>query len=789
MKRCARQADGKSHVTIRTWLVLLCALVTAWCAPATGALAKDEEEKPTAPPARFYEQEPYDVIVLDDSTRTRLKVLPLELPGGKVPAAPKPTDKLRIRRFDDPDEEYDIQWQDIVEVKLFDQAVLDEAKKLVAAGKFNEAFDYFGFLRHEYPKCVGLDDAVADFLYAEAGDWQRKRKYENALVLLHSLYERQPQRPGLEKAMASATGKLLEKYFAEEDYSSVRKLVRALRKQFPSGTAAAGFEAQMNERAVKVVNEGRVALDAGDAQQGLALARHAMAIWPKADGAKQLAEEAFAAFPHVVVAVTTPYSQQLTEPITDWSVRRTQRILQRDLFEFTGYGADGGEYVCPLGSWEITDLGRGMAINVTPGIAWLRDGKLSGYDLARRLLELAQPGRSDFLPAWAEACRSVEVSGVDRVTVHFREPHLVPAALLTVAPTNAESGIPPSIVPYTRPEVSGDRLMFRLDKDYFARGPAQPQGIIEQRFATRLEAVEALRVGEVTIVDRLPPWQVGALKSAVGIAVEPYSVPTVHCLVPNLARPFMRNRGFRRALVYGINRPKILSEQILKRQTLAGCEVISAPFSKGTGLSDPAGYAYDDDIPPRPYEPRLALTLSAVALRDVSMNAEPGSEHVKELPKLVLAHPADDVARLACKAIQQDLEILNFKVELREIPLGQPNELAPTDDLLYVELAVQEPLVEARRLFGQPGLLGSASTYMSLVLRQVETATGWNEARQALHDLHRLTYDEVSVVPLWQITEHFAYQKSLAGITPRPASLYQGVEKWQPSVPLPAEEP
>jgi hypothetical protein len=78
---------------------------------------------------------------------------------------------------------------------------------------------------------------------------------------------------------------------------------------------------------------------------------------------------------------------------------------------------------------------------------------------------------------------------------------------------------------------------------------------------------------------------------------------------------------------------------------------------------------------------------------------------------------------------------------------------------------------------------------MSLVLRQVETATGWNEARQALHDLHRLTYDEVSVVPLWQITEHFAYQNSLAGITPRPASLYQGVEKWTPSVPLPAEEP
>jgi peptide/nickel transport system substrate-binding protein len=771
--------------------MLLCALTATWYGPPTVVSAQEAEKADgdNAAGRPLYEQEPYDVVVLDDSTKTRLKVLPLNLPGGKVPAAPKPTDKLRIRRFDDPDEEYDIYWRDIQEVKLFDQAVLEQAKKLVAAGKFNEAFDYFGFLRHEYPKCAGLEDAVADFLYEEAKDWQRKRKYENALVLLHTLYERQPQRPGLESATAAATSKLLDKYVAEEDYSSARKLVRQLRKQFPSGAAAARFESQLNERAAKVVAEGRVALDAGDAQQGLALARHAMAIWPKADGAKQLAEEAFQAFPHVVVAVTSPYSQQLTEPITEWSVRRTRRIERRDLFEFTGYGADGGEYVCPLGKWEITDLGRGMAINVTPGIAWLREGQLSGYDLARRLLELAQPGGSDFSPAWAEACRSVEVSGVDRVTIHFREPSLVPAALLTVAPTSVASGISASIVPYSGPEIAGDRSTFRLEKSYFARGAAQPQGIIERRFATRVEAAEALRLGEVTVVDRLPPWQVGALKAAVGITVEPYCVPTVHCLVPNMSRPFLRNRGFRRALVYGINRPKILAEQILKRQTLAGCEVVSAPFSKGMGLSDPAGYAYNDDIPPRPYEPRLALTLSAVALRDVSMGTEPGTEAVKELPKLVIAHPADDVARLACKAIQQDLEILDIKIELREIPPGEPTQLSATDDLLYTELAVQEPLVEARRLFGQPGLLGSASTYMSLVLRQVETATGWNEARQALHDLHRLTYDEVSVVPLWQITEHFAYQNSLAGITPRPASLYQGVERWTPSVPLPAEEP
>ena len=90
---------------------------------------------------------------------------------------------------------------------------------------------------------------------------------------------------------------------------------------------------------------------------------------------------------------------------------------------------------------------------------------------------------------------------------------------------------------------------------------------------------------------------------------------------------------------------------------------------------------------------------------------------------------------------------------------------------------------------GEQGIVGTASTYMSLVLRQVETATGWNEARQALYDLHRLVHDEVSIVPLWQIAEYFAYQKSLSGVGLQPATLYQNVERWHATVPLPAEEP
>ena len=328
-----------------------------------------------------------------------------------------------------------------------------------------------------------------------------------------------------------------------------------------------------------------------------------LAVWPRADGGRQLAEESFAAFPHVVVGVTSPYAASLGNSITEWSVRRSRRLLSRQLFEFVGYGANGGDYVCPVGRFEITDLGRGLVIQLSPGIAWLHGDTFSGYDLARRLLGLAQHGREDYRPAWAEACQSVEVSGVDSVTVHFHAPQLAPAALLTISPAEprADDATVPSLAPYNAQATTPERTTFLLGKEYFARADGQPQGIIEQRFASRVDAVDALRLGEITVVDRLPPWEVNRLKGVTGVSVEPYPVRTVHCLLPNPRSAFLRHRGFRRALVYGINRQKILSEQILERQSLAGCEVVGGPFAKGATLSDSAGYAYDDEIQPCAY--------------------------------------------------------------------------------------------------------------------------------------------------------------------------------------------
>jgi hypothetical protein len=37
----------------------------------------------------------------------------------------------------------------------------------------------------------------------------------------------------------------------------------------------------------------------------------------------------------------------------------------------------------------------------------------------------------------------------------------------------------------------------------------------------------------------------------------------------------------------------------------------------------------------------------------------------------------------------------------------------------------------------------------------------------------------MSVIPLWQISEHYAHHASLQGLSDNIASLYQDVERWQ----------
>ena len=102
----------------------------------------------------------------------------------------------------------------------------------------------------------------------------------------------------------------------------------------------------------------------------------------------------------------------------------------------------------------------------------------------------------------------------------------------------------------------------------------------------------------------------------------------------------------------------------------------------------------------------------------------------------------------------------------------------PADaDLVYVELAVWEPVVDAQRILGGDGLTGRCTPSMAQALREVEQAGNWSQVRNALRQVHRVAFAETAVVPLWQLDEYFAYHESLTGVPKRPVTLYDDVEQ------------
>ena len=52
-----------------------------------------------------------------------------------------------------------------------------------------------------------------------------------------------------------------------------------------------------------------------------------------------------------------------------------------------------------------------------------------------------------------------------------------------------------------------------------------------------------------------------------------------------------------------------------------------------------------------------------------------------------------------------------------------------------------------------------------------------------LMELHRLAYTEVTVIPLWQTTDFFVYNKRLKNVGAQPVWLYQNVDQWRLAAP------
>jgi ABC-type transport system substrate-binding protein/Flp pilus assembly protein TadD len=734
----------------------------------------------------LYLHEPYDELTLNERNEGAvLQVRPIDLggPPRKVPAT-APEGKLTVRLLDQPEKAYELDWSAIAKISLFEDRLLFTAQQLMKKGKFDEAYEYFQFLRSNYPKLEGLEAAFDDYLYEEAKAAGREGRFDNALAMLRELYQRNPSRAGLQAALVMTSEKLVEKLVAAEDFAGARLLVRNLQSWFPKEPAVAKWQTQFQGQAATLLKQAEAALKKGEFRKADEAARRVQQLWPQLAGAKELCAAIHAKYGRVVVGVTSACLQPDPGRIDDWAARRTGHLVHRLVALYSGPGSQGGNYLCPIGKLDLDKSVRKITLKVAPDLRWSAGpATLTGADVAHRLLTMADPTDAAYQPGWADLLGGIELRDVYNLTITFRHPCVRPEAWLEtyVLPYSdpallSQAGVTGG--PYRVHGASEEETRYVINEQYGSAPDSRPREISERYFREKGKALSALRQGRIQVLDRLNPWEVPLARGARGVVVEPYAVPLVHCLVPNLHRPLMASRTFRRALVYGVDR-KALLDALTNGQELPGTRVISGPFAATLGSERLIHYAYDDTIKPRDYDPRLALILAAQAREELIAAEKARGRESKGLTSLLLAHPGDPVARMACGLIREQLQLAGIAVSLKELAPGAPARLTDDVDLLYAELAAWEPVVDARRILGEDGLAGGCSAYMSLALRQLDAAADWGEVRSRLRQIHRVAHADVAVVPLYQLTDHLAYHESVQGIGTRPVVLYQNVSQWQ----------
>lgn len=751
---------------------------------------------------RLLERPPFDEIVLNDSNQNaRLEVTPLKLPQRPPTNLPQ-EGKLAVQLLERPTQSYEVEWGAVAEIHVFEQMLLDEAKRLVATGDFDGAYDYFVRLSSDYPSFPGLDDAVGDYLRRNAFALYQARQNDRAMALLLTLYERNPKYPGLPNAVEAVAGDIIKEYLRNQQFAAARAVLDLWRIQFKgvASDAAATWQRRFEAAAERKVDEGRQLATEKKYIPARKAAQGALAIWPDSKPAAELLAQLQRDFPFVSVAVFETAPKTPTRRIDDWAALRSDRLVVRTLAEQVDFGSEGGVYQSPFGEWSADDSGLLLTLKLGP------PAKLSADQLARHVLQLVDPTDKNYRGELANLLDSVSISESGGLELHWRRPHVRPEALLQFPPlAEGDADVSVASPHYAEADHGPDQVIFTPARTNGSVAFSGPQAIIELRMPDDETAVNALLAGEVDALDRVPPWKLDQVRAAQGVRLHSYRLPTIHVLIPNMERPLLAKREFRRALCFGIDRKWIVERVLLGGVKRPGFEVVSGPFPTGLSLSDPIRYGNNNQLAPRPFEPRLAAILAELAWSNVAAEASKAAKDndkvetaktandkkaredevdvpLVEMPELVLAHPSDPVAKLACQSIEAQLEREGVQIKLVEFTSDELLAGKVDYDLRYAELAVWEPVTDARAIMGPGGLVENFdSPYLNSALRRLDQANNWKDVRTRLAEIHDITHHELPVIPLWQTVNFFACRKSLGGVGDAPLTLYQNVDEWRTS--------
>jgi hypothetical protein len=213
---------------------------------------------------------------------------------------------------------------------------------------------------------------------------------------------------------------------------------------------------------------------------------------------------------------------------------------------------------------------------------------------------------------------------------------------------------------------------------------------------------------------------------------------------------------------------------------------LSGPFPLGGDDNDQISYGYDLRVKPLRHNERMAMALTEISIKQEMAKSKAQQQSLDGMettddgrPTLVLAHQSSSLVSDCAAAIARSWNAAGIPTTLRPLPPGVTYPADSQWDVLYTELFVEEPIVDAMRMLGRNGFAEQISAPVEQSLRGLVTSQTWQGACMALRNIHRQIAVDLSVIPLYQVKEHFAFRDNVYDVGRDLVHLYQFVDRWK----------
>jgi peptide/nickel transport system substrate-binding protein len=678
--------------------------------------------------------------------------------------------------------DYKVKRSSLKRVEYFEDMLLGEGERYRLAHDFARAFECYLRVQARVPGWPGLDEHVDRLLFDEGSAALNDGTGENGLRLLGELAARRPDYPGLADKLAAAYGSRVARAFELGLYAQGRKVLRDLEPLAPNHAVVREARDRFIVRARSLVSQ---AAKHQGAERLDALAE-ALRVWPELEGAAAPYAQAFAAVPTLDVAVSD-VPRAVGPFVRCPADERVSRLLYLPILASADLEAAQGKRPGQLAAHlDSAELGRRLTIQIHPAIAW-SDGSrpVSAGDVVAALVAQAEPGAPQYRARWADLLERAEALDETRVELRLSRPLLKTEAwfMVPVGPAHVAARHRIESVsaqhpqagdgPYRCVSVSDHGIELRAPADRTALDRTGILRIRETRYPSARATIGALLRGEVTLAAHVAPDRVAELSAMKDLKVGTFAQPSLHRIALDGRNPTLRNRALRRGLSLAIDRKALLEETVLRRPVDAANRVADGPFPRGS-------YADAIDVKPLEHDPLLARMLIAGARKEL------GGDPIK----LTLEYPATPEPQAVVPRLIEAWALAGVEIVPRERPESELESELRTGrkfELAYRAGTCVEPVLEAGSAIcpgidaeeSADALSAVASPRILQLLLQLERAPEWPTAKGLALEIDRVCRDELPILPLWQLEDHYAWRTRLDGPAPVADHLYQGIETWR----------